>query len=129
MTLNLINCEVNIVIHWPLNANVDFWDYKTQHSKSLIEGLKSWRIGCEIWWLSISMTLECEIWWLSISMTLECEIWWLCISMILECEIWCMLILCLDNPWTWDVIYNGLVPQWPLDAKYYIWWFYALTIL
>jgi hypothetical protein len=54
------------------------------------------------------------------------EIWWFCASMTLEREIWHIMVVCLNDPWTGDMLYNGLMAQWLLNAKYYIWWVLCL---
>jgi hypothetical protein len=98
------------VPRWPLNAKNDIWDWITLHSKSLIDGCKSWHIRCKISWLCASMTLESKIWY--------------------------MMVLCLDDPRMWNIIYDGFlsrlsfnanliyvgfVPRCLLNEKYDIW--------
>jgi hypothetical protein len=42
---------------------------------------------------------------------------------------WNMMVLYLDDPWMWNIIYDGFYPRWPLNVKYDIWRFCALMTL
>jgi hypothetical protein len=116
------------VPRWPLNAKNDIWDWITLHSKSLIDGCKSWHIRCKISWLCASMTLESKIWYMML-LCLDDPPMWNIIYMMVLCldyplmRTWYMLVLCLGVSWMRNMIYDVFVPRWPVNVKYDIWCF------